>query len=199
MRIIASQAAISIDNARLYTAQRAQLGEIATQKREVEVANAQIAEIRAEERIPGKHEPRVAHAPQRDPGIQRNPQGQPRGSDSAAAARNASRTFTLSGKHLLELVNDVLDSARSRRVAWSSPTTASACRMRSKEVHNVYSAPLSERRDIDLSIDVVPVHLEIRADKSKFKQVLYNLLSNAISSRRRAARSGSRRGPTART
>jgi CheY-like chemotaxis protein len=27
---------------------------------------------------------------------------------------------------------------------------------------------------------VVPVHLEIRADKSKFKQVLYNLLSNAI-------------------
>jgi len=29
---------------------------------------------------------------------------------------------------------------------------------------------------------VVPVHLEIRADKSKFKQVLYNLLSNASSS-----------------
>jgi CheY-like chemotaxis protein/anti-sigma regulatory factor (Ser/Thr protein kinase) len=39
---------------------------------------------------------------------------------------------------------------------------------------------LSERRDIDLSIDVVPTNLEIRADKSKFKQVLYNLLSNAI-------------------
>jgi len=39
---------------------------------------------------------------------------------------------------------------------------------------------LSERRDINLSIDVVPEDLEVKADKSKFKQVLYNLLSNAI-------------------
>jgi CheY-like chemotaxis protein len=39
---------------------------------------------------------------------------------------------------------------------------------------------LSERRDIELAIDVRPELLTVRADKSKFKQVLYNLLSNAI-------------------
>src|SRR5579862_5652038 len=48
-----------------------------------------------------------------------------------------------------------------------------------REVHNVIRS-LSERREIDLRIDVSPELLEVRADKSKFKQVLYNLLSNAI-------------------
>ena len=45
MRIIASQAAISIEHARIYTAQRAQLGEAATPKTEVEPANEQIGEL----------------------------------------------------------------------------------------------------------------------------------------------------------
>jgi CheY-like chemotaxis protein/two-component sensor histidine kinase len=48
-----------------------------------------------------------------------------------------------------------------------------------REVHNVIRS-LSERRDIELTIDVQPELLQVRADKSKFKQVLYNLLSNAI-------------------
>ena len=39
---------------------------------------------------------------------------------------------------------------------------------------------LSERRDLTLSDDIQPPDLEVRADKSKFKQVMYNLLSNAI-------------------
>ncbi|MBV8444875.1 MAG: response regulator, partial [Candidatus Dormibacteraeota bacterium] len=84
-----------------------------------------------------------------------------------------------SGRHLLELVNDVLDlskiEAGRMELAYDRFTVISAVR----EVHNVIRS-LSERRDIELAIDVVPQDLEIRADKSKFKQVLYNLLSNAI-------------------
>ena len=52
-------------------------------------------------------------------------------------------------------------------------------RMRSARCHNVIRS-LSERRDITLSTTSQPADLEIRADKSKFKQVMYNLLSNAI-------------------
>ena len=84
-----------------------------------------------------------------------------------------------SGKHLLELVNDVLDLSKIEAGRMELAYDRFGVQDAVKEVHNVIRS-LSERRDIDLSIDVVPLHLEIRADKSKFKQVLYNLLSNAI-------------------
>jgi CheY-like chemotaxis protein/two-component sensor histidine kinase len=48
-----------------------------------------------------------------------------------------------------------------------------------REVHNVIKS-LSERRELTLTEDILPEDLEVRADKSKFKQVMYNLLSNAI-------------------
>jgi CheY-like chemotaxis protein len=84
-----------------------------------------------------------------------------------------------SGKHLLELVNDVLDLSKIEAGRMELSYDRFGVQDAVKEVHNVIRS-LSERRDIDLSIDVVPTHLEVRADKSKFKQVLYNLLSNAI-------------------
>ena len=88
-------------------------------------------------------------------------------------------TSDASGKHLLELVNDVLDlskiEAGRMELSYDRFFVGNAIR----EVHNVIRS-LSERRDIDLSITVDPEDLEVRADKSKFKQILYNLLSNAI-------------------
>src|SRR5205807_1204939 len=84
-----------------------------------------------------------------------------------------------SGKHLLELVNDVLDLSKIEAGRMELSYDSFGVLSGVKEVHNVIRS-LSERRDIDLSIDVTPEDLEVRADKSKFKQVLYNLLSNAI-------------------
>jgi CheY-like chemotaxis protein len=82
-------------------------------------------------------------------------------------------------KHLLELVNDVLDlskiEAGRMELVYDSFRVASAF----NEVRNVIRS-LSERRGLILESDIHPEDLEIRADKSKFKQVLYNLLSNAI-------------------
>src|SRR5205807_2044957 len=113
VQILANQAAISIDNASLYAAQKNQLAEIATQKRD------------------------------------------------------------------LELANDVLDlskiEAGRMELSYESFQVGSAFR----EVHNVIRS-LSERRNLELGMDIVPRELEVRADKSKFKQVMYNLLSNAI-------------------
>ncbi len=179
MRIIASQAAISIDNARLYTAQRAQLGEIATQKREVEIANAQIAEI---SRLKSEFLANMSHELRtplnailgfseilKDNLVDLTPQQR----------QECLQNIHASGKHLLELVNDVLDLSKIEAGRMELSYDRFGVQDAVKEVHNVIRS-LSERRDIDLSIDVVPTHLEIRADKSKFKQVLYNLLSNAI-------------------
>jgi signal transduction histidine kinase/ActR/RegA family two-component response regulator len=179
MQIIASQAAISIDNARLYAAQQGQLAEIATQKRELEVANAQIAEI---SRLKSEFLANMSHELRtplnailgfseilKDNLVELSPEQR----------QECLENIHTSGKHLLELVNDVLDlskiEAGRMELSYDSFGVLSAVR----EVHNVIRS-LSERRDIDLSIEVIPETLEIRADKSKFKQVLYNLLSNAI-------------------
>ena len=179
MQIIASQAAISIDNARLYAAQQRQVTEIAAQKREVEVANMQIAEI---SRLKSEFLANMSHE-------LRTPLNAILGfseilKDNLVDLTPEQRQECLenihtSGKHLLELVNDVLDlskiEAGRMELSYDKFGVLSAV----KEVHNVIRS-LSERRDIDLSIKVIPEDLMVRADKSKFKQVLYNLLSNAI-------------------
>ncbi|MBV8195753.1 MAG: GAF domain-containing protein, partial [Candidatus Dormibacteraeota bacterium] len=179
MQIIASQAAISIDNARLYAAQQRQLAEIAAQKREVEVANAQIAEI---SRLKSEFLANMSHELRtplnailgfseilKDNLVELSPEQR----------QECLENIHTSGKHLLELVNDVLDlskiEAGRMELAYDRFSVLGAV----KEVHNVIRS-LSERRDIDLRIEISPENLEVRADKSKFKQVLYNLLSNAI-------------------
>jgi len=178
MQIIVNQAAISIDNARLYNQQRQQLQEIDSRKRELEVANAQINEI---SRLKSEFLANMSHE-------LRTPLNAILGfseilKDNLVELAPAQRQECLeniyaSGKHLLELVNDVLDlskiEAGRMELSYDDFYVANAIR----EVHNVIRS-LSERRDIDFKVDVDD-EIEIRADKSKFKQVLYNLLSNAI-------------------
>ena len=179
MQVIANQAAISIDNARLHARQTVQLAQIAEQKRELERSYAQINEI---SRLKSEFLANMSHE-------LRTPLNAILGfseilKDNLVALEEEQRHECLenihtSGKHLLELVNDVLDlskiEAGRMELSYDDFFVNNAVR----EVHNVIRS-LSERRDIDLSIDVVPEDLLVRADKSKFKQVLYNLLSNAI-------------------
>ncbi|HEV3124328.1 MAG TPA: ATP-binding protein [Candidatus Dormibacteraeota bacterium] len=180
VQIIANQAAISIDNARLYTEQRHQLGEIAVQKRELEVANVQIREI---SRLKSEFLANMSHE-LRTPlnailGFSEILKDNLAGDLTAEQQHECLENIHTSGRHLLELVNDVLDlskiEAGRMELAYDTFRIASAF----KEVHNVIRS-LSERNCLDVTVDIVPEDLEVHADKSKFKQVMYNLLSNAI-------------------
>src|ERR1700720_3654271 len=179
MQVIANQAAISIDNARLHARQTVQLAQIAEQKRELERSYAQINEI---SRLKSEFLANMSHE-------LRTPLNAILGfseilKDNLVALDEDQRHECLenihtSGKHLLELVNDVLDLSKveAGRMELSYETFAVSAAFR--EVRNVIRS-LTERRDLTLSDDIKPPDLEVRADKSKFKQVMYNLLSNAI-------------------
>jgi signal transduction histidine kinase/ActR/RegA family two-component response regulator len=180
VQIIANQAAISIDNARLYEAQKGQLAEIASQKRELEVANAQIREI---SRLKSEFLANMSHE-LRTPlnailGFSEILKDNLAGELTPQQRQECLENIHTSGRHLLELVNDVLDlskvEAGRMELAYDSFKVAMAFR----EVHNVIKS-LSERRELTLTEDIMPEDLEVRADKSKFKQVMYNLLSNSI-------------------
>ncbi|HVA21224.1 MAG TPA: GAF domain-containing sensor histidine kinase, partial [Candidatus Micrarchaeia archaeon] len=178
-QVIANQASISIDNATLHAAVQKQLDEIAVSKHELEIANAQVREnsrLKSEFLANMSHELRTPlnailgfSEILKDNLVDLTPQQR----------QECLQNIHASGKHLLELVNDVLDLSKIEAGRMELAYDRFGVQDAVKEVHNVIRS-LSERRDIDLSIDVVPTHLEIRADKSKFKQVLYNLLSNAI-------------------
>jgi signal transduction histidine kinase len=180
VQIIANQAAISIDNARLYAKQKEQLAEIEQQKRELEVANVQIREI---SRHKSEFLANMSHE-LRTPlnailGFSEILKDNLIGDLSPRQRQDCLENIHASGRHLLELVNDVLDlskvEAGRMELSYESFPVAAAFR----EVRSVIRS-LTERRDLTLTDDIQPEDLEVRADKSKFKQVMYNLLSNAI-------------------
>src|SRR5438046_10427028 len=83
-----------------------------------------------------------------------------------------------SGRHLLSLINDVLDltkvEAGRMDLVYEEFGVDSAVR----EVLNVVRS-LAMKKDIEIVSAVEPPDAQLIADKNKFKQVLYNLLSNA--------------------
>jgi PAS domain S-box-containing protein len=81
------------------------------------------------------------------------------------------------GSHLLKLVNEVLDIARIE----SGGLSLSLEPVRVAEVVDEVTQlmrPLAERRNITMSIDALDVH--VLADNQRLKQVLLNLVGNAI-------------------
>jgi signal transduction histidine kinase len=84
------------------------------------------------------------------------------------------------GKHLLGLVNDVLDLARveSGRLAVSLESTDLAQAVRESLV---LVQQLAEERDIAVTLDTeLASAIFVNADPSRLKQVLLNVLSNAV-------------------
>lgn len=84
-----------------------------------------------------------------------------------------------SGRHLLQLINDILDLAKieAGRLELErcrfEPTTAMS------DVLNIVR-PIASKKDITLTLRTAAAPAFIEADQPKFKQILYNLLSNAI-------------------
>jgi signal transduction histidine kinase len=84
-----------------------------------------------------------------------------------------------SGRHLLSLINDILDLSKIEAgrmeldlSAFSAPAAIENCVTLVRE--------RAQRHDIAVTVDIDPTLGELTADERKFKQILLNLLSNAV-------------------
>jgi PAS domain S-box-containing protein len=83
-----------------------------------------------------------------------------------------------SARHLLDLINDVLDLAKveSGKLDFRPELVDPAALVR--EVREIVRG-LAAERHLDIEVDAAEVG-EVRLDPAKFKQVLYNYVSNAV-------------------
>src|SRR6184192_454138 len=173
LKVITNQASIAIENGRLYEQLQAHLGEL-------ETANAQIAEV---SRLKSEFLANMSHE-LRTPlnailGFSELLRDDLAGKISEKQRKDCLDNIYNSGKHLLSLINDVLDltkvEAGRMDLVYEEFGVDSAVR----EVLNVVRS-LAMKKDIEIASAVEPLDALLIADKNKFKQVLYNLLSNAI-------------------
>lgn len=89
------------------------------------------------------------------------------------------QTIKKAGKTLLDMINDILDLAKIESGKAEirltdfriGPVVDAQCDM---------ARPLTERKNIDLEVDIEPALPELHQDQGKVQQILNNLLSNAI-------------------
>jgi len=179
-QVLANQASISIDNATLHAAVQKQLDEIAVRKHELEIANAQ---VRENSRLKSEFLANMSHE-LRTPlnsilGFSEILKDNLAGALSAEQQHECLENIYKSGRHLLSLVNDVLDLSKVEAGRMELQYEEFLVDQAIDEVLTVIR-PLAERGPITLSTDTDGPLPRLRADKSKFKQILYNLLSNAI-------------------
>ena len=128
--------------------------------------------------LPGQHEPRAAHAAERDPRVH--------GNDADGASRPANdeqakqlRTVQANGRHLLSLINDLLDLARIESGKIEFNIEPIACRELLEEVApGLGRSP--RRRGSNGSDGSRGRSLELRTDRRALSQILINLTNNAI-------------------
>ena len=84
-----------------------------------------------------------------------------------------------SGKHLLNLINDILDLSKVEAGKMELKYGEFGLAGKLSSVKSLL-APIASRKNIEIEIDVDSELDTIRADEARFVQVLYNLLDNAI-------------------
>ena len=84
-----------------------------------------------------------------------------------------------SGRHLLQLINDVLDLAKVEAGRMELSPERFSPYQAIKEVCSA-AMPIAQNKNVRIDIEVAPELSEVTLDQQRFKQVLYNLLSNAI-------------------
>ncbi len=84
-----------------------------------------------------------------------------------------------SGKHLLKLINDILDISKVESGKMELHYEEFYVNEIFMTVLNIVS-PLARKKSIELEMSIVPDKLLINADKVRFKQILFNLVSNAV-------------------
>ena len=90
-----------------------------------------------------------------------------------------SNNILSSGRHLLQLINDILDLAKVEAGRVELMCSTFAVPKALLEVQTIVKT-LANKKHINLALAVAPDLPTLFADEAKFKQVMYNLLSNAI-------------------
>src|SRR6185503_11774390 len=88
------------------------------------------------------------------------------------------RSVQQSGQHLLAIINDILDLSKVEAGKMELYPETFAVRPAIDSVCSVMKG-LAGKQGVTFDIDVAPDVPEIETDHAKFKQILYNLLSNA--------------------
>lgn len=89
------------------------------------------------------------------------------------------KNIKFSGKHLLDLINDILDLSKIEASKMELHLEFFSVTEIIYEVLEMIS-PLSTEKDVNLKVIISEEVDLLCADKSMFKQILYNLISNAI-------------------
>jgi PAS domain S-box-containing protein len=84
-----------------------------------------------------------------------------------------------SGRHLLQLINDVLDLAKVEAGKIELIPEVFALGKAIGEVCSV-AGPIAQKKQIIVGVSIAPELTEVMLDQMRFKQVVYNLLSNAL-------------------
>ena len=84
-----------------------------------------------------------------------------------------------SGRHLLQLINDILDLAKIEAGRLDLQRAPFSIQSALEAVQTIVKA-LANKKGVSISMSLPPTLPPLFADQAKFKQVMYNLLSNAI-------------------
>jgi PAS domain S-box-containing protein len=84
-----------------------------------------------------------------------------------------------SGRHLLQLINDILDLAKVGAGKMAFYPERFSLRKAIQETCAV-SEPIAQKKGIHINVAIAPETGDGTLDQQRFKQVLFNLLSNAI-------------------
>ncbi|NPE28063.1 PAS domain-containing protein [Methanococcoides sp. SA1] len=84
-----------------------------------------------------------------------------------------------SGKHLLDLIDDILDISKVEAGKMELHPEEFEVSSAIEEV-SILFASIAEKKRIEITADIADNNIVVEADKIKFKQILYNLLSNSI-------------------
>ncbi|MFQ5881827.1 MAG: GAF domain-containing protein [Candidatus Methylomirabilales bacterium] len=101
------------------------------------------------------------------------------GDNLTAKQRRYVENIHSSGKHLLELINNILDLSKVEAGKLQLHPETFPLVPAIEEVLSIMR-PLSERKGLSLDVQLSETPTELFADLGRFKQILYNLLSNAI-------------------
>jgi PAS domain S-box-containing protein len=89
------------------------------------------------------------------------------------------RNISNSGHHLLKLINDILDLSKVEAGKMELVMEYFSVSDEIEEIKTLMS-PLASKKNIGLDVKIEPGVENIKADRTKFSQIIYNLASNAI-------------------